>query len=253
MRKPPGMAEAGTLSPALLPDLLSPAPLPPRPVAAEGHRARMRQRLLGTGPEALLDHELIEMLLFLALPRRDTRALAHALLARFGSFARVLSAPVPALLAVEGLGEAGVAALKTVQGAALRLLRAELLDRPVLDSWEALTGYLRAAMGREGVEQFRVLFLDVRNRLIADEALGRGTVNHTPVYPREVVKRALELGATALVLAHNHPSGDVSPSAADVSMTAEVRRAAEALGLVLHDHLIVGAGRCLSFRAEGLL
>ncbi|WP_159999623.1 RadC family protein [Roseomonas sp. 18066] len=253
MRKSSGMAEAPAPPPALLPDLLSPAP-PPRPLpAAEGHRARMRQRLLRAGPDSLLDHELIEMLLFLALPRRDTKALAHALLARFGSFGRALSAPPGALLAVEGLGEAGVAALKTAQAAALRLMRAELLDQPLLSSWEALQAYLQAAMGRDGVEQFRVLFLDARNRLIADEALGRGTVNHTPVYPREVVKRALELGATALILVHNHPSGDVTPSAADVTMTAEVRRAAEALGLVLHDHLIVGAAGCCSFRARGLL
>jgi DNA repair protein RadC len=226
---------------------------PPSPLSAEGHRARLRLRLIQAGPDSLADHELLEMVLFLALPRRDTKPIARALLARFGSFSQAISAPLNELRAVDGMGEAGAAALRTVQAAALRLARAEVLDRPVLANWEALMAYLNAMMARERVEQFRVLFLDTRNRLIADEAQGRGTVNHTPVYPREVVKRALDLHATAIILAHNHPSGDPSPSRADIDMTREIETAAEALGIVLHDHVIIGNGRWMSFRAEGLL
>ncbi|WP_240789936.1 RadC family protein [Roseomonas sp. HF4] len=218
-----------------------------------GHRARMREKLLASGPDALLDHEMLEMLLFLALPRRDTKPIARALLARFGSFANAIAAPAQDLRQVEGLGEAGIAALKTVQGAALRLARAEILDRPVLNNWDRLIAYLSAALTRERVEQFRILFLDTRNRLIADEQQARGTVNHTPVYPREVVKRALELQATALILVHNHPSGDPTPSRADLDMTQEIKAAAGSLGIVLHDHLVMGNGRHLSFRREGLL
>ncbi len=226
---------------------------PPSPLSAEGHRARLRLRLIQAGPDALADHELLEMVLFLALPRRDTKPVARALLTRFGSFSQAIAAPLNELRGVEGMGEAGAAALKTVQAAALRLTRAEVQDRPVLSNWDALMAYLNAMMARERVEQFRVLFLDTRNRLIADEAQARGTVNHTPVYPREVVRRALELHATAIILAHNHPSGDPRPSRADIDMTREIRIAAEALGIVLHDHVIIGNGRWLSFRAEGLL
>jgi DNA repair protein RadC len=213
----------------------------------------MREKLLAAGPDALLDHELLEMVLFLALPRRDTKPIARALIARFGSFANAISAPLRDLRDVEGLGEAGAAALRVVQAAALRLARAEVMDRPVLNNWDRLIAYLAAALSREKVEQFRVLFLDTRNRLIADEAQARGTVNHTPVYPREVVRRALELQATALILVHNHPSGDPTPSRADLEMTQEVKAAAQSLGIVLHDHLVVGNGRHLSFRREGLL
>jgi DNA repair protein RadC len=169
----------------------------PKPLGVEGHRRRLRERLLNAGPESLADREMLEIVLF-ALPRRDTKALARTLMGRFGSFARVIAAPVPELLAVEGLGEAGAATLKSVQAAALRLMRAELIDQPVLANWDRLMGYLNAELSRERVEQFRVLFLDNRNRLLADEAQQRGTVNHTPVYPREVAKRALELHATAL-------------------------------------------------------
>ncbi len=228
-------------------------PAPPGPTSAEGHRRRMRERLLTAGPESVADHELLEMVLFLALPRRDTKPMARALLTRFGSFASAVSAPVGELRGVEGLGDAGAAALKTIQAAALRLVRAEVQDRPVLTRWDRLLEYLTASMARERVEQFRVLYLDNKNRLIADEAQSRGTVNHTPVYPREVVKRALELHAAALILAHNHPSGDPAPSPDDIAMTREIERAASALGVVLHDHVIVGNGRTLSFRAEGIL
>ena len=167
-------------------------------MSAEGHRARMRARLLSAGPDSVADHELLEMVLFLALPRRDTKPIARALLTRFGTFAAALSAPPQELRAVEGLGDAGLAALKTVQAAAVRLVRAEVQHRPVLNNWDRLMDYLQAVLARERVEQFRVLFLDSRNRLLADEAQSRGTVNHTPVYPREVVRRALELHAAPL-------------------------------------------------------
>jgi DNA repair protein RadC len=229
-----------------------PAPAPV-PTGAGGHRSRMRTRLLAAGPQSLADHEMLEMVLFLALPRRDTKPLARALLARFGSFAGAIAAPAVELCTVDGLGEAGVAALKLVQGAALRLARAEVINRPVVGNWDRLMSYLTASLAREPVEQFRVLFLDTRNRLLADEALGHGTVNHTPVYPREVVKRALELHATALILVHNHPSGDPTPSAADLDMTREIAAAAAALSIALHDHVIIGNDRWLSFRREGLL
>ena len=250
MTKSGGLAEA---SPGLLPFAEQAVSQGDAAPGHLGHRARMREKLLAAGPDALLDHELLEMVLFLALPRRDTKPIARALIARFGSFANAISAPLRDLREVEGLGEAGAAALRVVQAAALRLARAEVMDRPVLNNWDRLIAYLAAALSREKVEQFRVLFLDTRNRLIADEAQARGTVNHTPVYPREVVRRALELQATALILVHNHPSGDPTPSRADLEMTQEVKAAAQSLGIVLHDHLVVGNGRHLSFRREGLL
>ena len=243
-RKPKGFAEATTL-----PLFGGEGPAP----GHLGHRNRMREKIARAGPEALLDHEMLEMLLFLALPRRDTKPIARALLDRFGDFAATIAAPMAALQEVEGMGEAAAAALKLVQGAALRLSVTQLRQTDMLNSWDRLLAYLTAAMAREPIEQFRVLFLDAKNRLIADEAQARGTVNHTPVYPREVVRRALELHATALILAHNHPSGDPAPSRADVEMTAEVKQAAGALGIVLHDHVIVGRGACLSFRQQGLL
>jgi len=218
-----------------------------------GHRARLRSRLLSAGAAAVADHELIEMVLFLALPRRDTKPIARDLISKFGSFASAISAPVPDLLGVEGLGEAGVAALKVVQAAAQRLAKAEVLYRPVLSNWDRLMEYLQSVLAREKTEQFRILFLDNRNRLLADETQARGTVNHTPVYPREVVKRALELHATAIILVHNHPSGDPSPSDEDIAMTKEIKKAASALSIVLHDHVIVGNGQWLSFRRIGLL
>lgn len=222
-------------------------------LSAEGHRVRMRSRLLTAGPAALADHELLEMVLFLGLPRRDTKPIARALLGRFGSFAGAISAPMAELRGIEGLGEAGAAALKTVQAAALRLVRAEIDGRPVLNNWDKLMEYLNAAMSRDRVEVFRVLFLDARNRLLADEAQAQGTVNHTPVYPREVVKRALELHAVSIVLAHNHPSGDPAPSRQDIDMTLEVREAARVLGVRLQDHVVIGNGRWFSFAHEGLL
>ena len=213
----------------------------------------MRDKLLTRGPDALADYELLEMLLYFAMPKGDTKPLAKALINRFGSFAGVLAAPQQTLLDTRGLGPHSVAAIKLVQAAAIRMSRAEVMERPVLSNWDRLIDYLHAVMAREKIEQFRVLFLDPKNRLIADEAQARGTVNHTPVYPREVVKRALELHATALILVHNHPSGDPTPSRADIEMTREIRQAAAILSITLHDHLIVGNGRFLSFRQEGLL
>ena len=247
MAKRRGMAE----QPALLDD--APAQLAaPAALGADGHRERLRARFLAAGPEALADHELLELVLF-AIPRRDTKPIARDLLARFGSFAAVIAAPVVELTKVEGLGEGGVAALKAVHAAMLRTAKAEVIKRPVLNNWDRLMEYLNAALARERVEHFRVLFLDTRNRLLADEAQGRGTVNHTPVYPREVVKRALELHASALILVHNHPSGDPTPSPEDVEMTNDVREAARVLSITLHDHVIVGNGRWISLRREGLL
>ena len=261
-----GFADPGTAARIDLP-AVRPAPRPeaergPRPFPAEapfpstgphGHRARMRDKLLTRGPDALADYELLEMLLYFAMPKSDTKPLAKALISRFASFAGVLAAPQQALLETRGLGPHSVAAIKLVQAAAIRMSRAEVMERPVLGNWDRLIDYLHAVMAREKIEQFRVLFLDAKNRLIADEAQARGTVNHTPVYPREVVKRALELHATALILVHNHPSGDPTPSRADLEMTREIRQAAAVLSITLHDHLIVGNGRFLSFRQEGLL
>ena len=219
----------------------------------QGHRGRMRQKLLERGPDALADYELLEMLLFFAFKTGDTKPLAKSLINRYGSFAAVLAAPQAELLATRGLGEHSVAALKLVQASALRLARAEAMEQPVLNNWDRLIAYLNAAISREKVEQFRILFLDSKNRLIADEAQAKGTVNHTPVYPREVIRRALDLHATALILVHNHPSGDPTPSRADIEMTKEIRTAGEIFSVVVHDHLIIGNGRHLSFRREGLL
>jgi len=248
----------------LLPDLLSPLGISQdlstrndcpvgSPVGADGHRSRMRQRLLQAGPDALADHEMLEMVLFLALPRRDTKPIARTLLIRFGTFGAVISAPVAELATIEGLGEAGAAALKLIQGASLRLLRREVAAAPVLATWDKLIDYLSAVMAHERVEQFRVLFLDTRNRLIADEVQTRGSINHTPAYPREVVRRCLELHASAVILAHNHPSGEPTPSREDVAMTVEIQRAAATMGIAVHDHIIVGLSRCVSFRQEKLL
>ena len=248
-----GVSEAGSAI-----DLFG-APAPtgtsedPAQQGVEGHRNRMRARLLAAGPDALADHEMLEMLLFLALPRRDTKPIARALLARFGGFGPVVTASPGELRSVEGLGDAGIAALKLTQAAAVRLLRGDLEGRPVLRSWDALTNYLRAALGLEKTEQFRVLFLDARTRLIADEVMGRGTVNHAPVYPREIARRALELHASTVILAHNHPSGATEASRDDVAMTREVRRALQPLGVVLHDHLIVTSDGCVSMQLQGLL
>jgi len=218
-----------------------------------GHRERLRRRFRDAGADALPDYELLELILFRAVPRRDTKPLAKAILARFGSFAEALNAPVELLREVPGLGEAAITEVKLVRAAALRLMRGEVLDRPVLASWSQVLDYCRASMGFESKEQFRILFLDKRNQIIADEVQQKGTVDHTPVYVREVVKRALELSATAIVLVHNHPSGDPTPSRADIEMTKQIVASAKHLGIVVHDHIIVSKQGHASFRGLGLI
>jgi DNA repair protein RadC len=246
--KPAGVAEFSFL-PGLVPQPMEPS----ASAGAEGHRLRMRQRLLKAGPESLADHEMLEMILFIALPRRDTKPLARDLLNRFKTFGAVVGAPANELMATEGIGEAGAAALKLVQAAALRMMRKELAMQPVLSSWERLTDYLTASMEHERTEHFRILFLDKRNKLLADEVQGYGTIDHAPAYPREVVRRCLELHASAVILAHNHPSGEPVPSRDDVEMTKNIARAAAVMGITVHDHIIVGRGKWLSFRSENLL
>ena len=248
-----GAVRANSASPLSAGPLVPALKSAPSPTSAEDHRARLRSRLLSAGPDALADHELLEAVLFLAILRRDTKPIAYRLIARFGSFANAIAAPMTDLLAVEGLGQSGAAALKIVHAAALRLARSEVMGRPVLANWQAVIDYLTAVLARERVEQFRLLFLDSRNRLLADEAQARGTVNHTPVYPREVIKRALELNAVAIILVHNHPSGDPTPSREDIAMTRAIAEAAATVSVAVHDHVIVGNGRWTSFRQEGLL
>jgi DNA repair protein RadC len=218
-----------------------------------GHRQRLRDRFRRGGPDALPDYELLELVLFRAIPRRDTKHLAKRLIAHFGSFAEVVNAPETRLKEVDGAGEAVVTELKLMRAAALRLTKAEITARPLLSSWSQVLDYLTAAQGFEQREQFRILFLDRRNRLIADEVQGQGTVDHTPVYVREVVKRALELSATALILVHNHPSGDPAPSRADIDMTKMIVEAARPLGVTVHDHIIVGKAGHASFKALRLI
>lgn len=219
-----------------------------------GHRERLRDRFLSGGSDAFPDYELLELLLFMTVPRRDTKKLAKDVLHEFGdSFADLIAAPVERLRQVKGFTKNSVVALKAVEAAAQRLARAKVLGRPAISSWDALLDYCAARMARNATEEFRVLFLDRKNMLIADEAQARGTVDHAPVYPREVVKRALELGASALILVHNHPSGDPTPSRSDIAMTREIAAAAKALRIEVHDHLVIGRGNHASFKALGLL
>jgi DNA repair protein RadC len=218
-----------------------------------GHRARLRQRFLEGGPDALHDYELLELILFLAHPRIDVKPLAKALLDRFDSFAATIGADPRALREVKGVGETTIAAFKTVQASAIRLAREEAEGRPVISSWDRLLAYCRTLLAQETTERVHVLYLDTKNALIRAEAQGRGTIDHTPLYPREVVKRALELGAAAVILVHNHPSGDPTPSRADIEMTREVAAAGKALGIAVHDHLIVGRRGHASFKSLGLL
>jgi DNA repair protein RadC len=218
-----------------------------------GHRARLRARMLQGGGEAFHDYELLEYLLGLAIPRRDTKPLAKALIAHFHSFAAVISAPAKDLARADGAGEAAIAALKFVHAAAMRLQRANVYGRPVLAGWQALIDYLHADMAHLARERFRVLFLDSRNVLIADEAMSDGTVNQTAVHVREVIHRTLDHGATAIILVHNHPSGDPKPSRDDIQLTNQIRDAARVLGIVLHDHVVIGREGHASFKALGLL
>jgi DNA repair protein RadC len=217
------------------------------------HRERLRERFREAGGASLRDYELLELLLFQAIPRIDTKPIAKALLQKFGSFGEVLGAPVPRLMEVNGIGERAAHHLKVVHAAAQRYLKEPVKQRPLLDSWSSVIDYCRAAMGFEAIEQFRILFLDKRNTLIADEVQQSGTVDHTPVYPREVVKRALELGSTAIILVHNHPSGDPTPSRADITMTKSVIDIAKPLGITVHDHIIVGRNGHASLRSLQLI
>ncbi|MGZ9809087.1 RadC family protein [Pseudoroseicyclus sp. H15] len=217
------------------------------------HRKRLRERFMAGGGGAMPDYELLEMLLFRAIPRQDVKPLARELIDTFGDLGGVLAAPQARLSQISGVGPAVICELKLVEAAAHRTARARVLGRHVISSWEDVLTYCHTTMAHRETEQFRILFLDRKNVLIADEEQARGTIDHVPVYPREVVKRALELNAAALLLVHNHPSGDPTPSQSDIDMTAAIDAAARALGLVIHDHLVIGRERELSFRAQGLL
>jgi DNA repair protein RadC len=218
-----------------------------------GHRDRLRARFREAGAGAVQDYELLELVLFRAIPQRDVKPLAKELIARFGSFAEVISAPPHLLSEIKGVGDAVITELKVVEAAAGLMLRGRLKDKTVLSSWSSVLDYCRAAMAFADKEQFRILFLDKRNQLIADEQQQSGTVDHTPVYPREVVKRALELSATAVILVHNHPSGDPTPSRADIQMTQSIIEIARPLGIAVHDHIIVGKGGHASLKALKLI
>lgn len=246
-------------------DALSEAPLPlfddARPIGSpvllpsylKDHRKRLRARFLDGGANAVPDYELLELILFGAIPRQDVKPLARALMDRFDGLAGVITAPEAQLRKVPGVGDSVLVALKLTEAAAARLTRARMVKRPVISSWDALLDYCHTIMGHRTVEHVRVLYLDRKNCLIADEEQGRGTVDHVPVYPREVLRRGLDLDASALILVHNHPSGDPTPSQRDIALTERIRQGADALSLVLHDHLIIGKSREFSFRAEGLL
>ena len=224
-----------------------------QPSYIRDHRARLRERFLIGGADAMPDYELLELVLFRAIPRRDVKPLARDLLDAFGDFNGVISAPTLRLQQIRGVGDSVVTELRIVQAAAHRLAHSRIKNKNIISSWDDLLGYCQTTMAHEDIEQFRILFLDRKNVLIADEAQARGTVDHVPVYPREVVKRALDLSASALILVHNHPSGDPTPSQADIDMTEQIRQASEALGITLHDHLVIGKSRELSFRSEGLI
>ncbi len=218
-----------------------------------GHRARLRERFLGQGGDVLPDYELLELILFSARPRGDVKPLAKRLLKQFGSFDKVIYADEAALRAVDEVGDAVISALKTVRVASQRLIKSEIGDQPIIQSWSALLDYCKLAMGKAKIEEFRVLFLNARHALIADEVMQRGTVNHTPVYPREVVKRALELGASAIILLHNHPSGDPTPSQADIDITQKIVDAAKTINITVHDHVIITDAGHYSFKSFGLI
>lgn len=224
-----------------------------QPSYIRDHRKRLRERFLSGGARALPDYELLELVLFRAIPRRDVKPLAHQLLDLFGDFNGVLSAPRDRLAAIPGVGEAVICEIKIIEAAAHRLSRARIMGRQVLSSWNALLDYCHTTMAHRETEQFRIFFLDRKNALIADEEQARGTVDHVPVYPREVVKRALQLNASALILVHNHPSGDPTPSQSDIAMTQQIYAASETMGITLHDHIIIGKSCELSFRSKGYL
>ena len=218
-----------------------------------GHRARLRERFIDVGGDAIPDYELLELILFSARPRGDVKPLAKTLLKKFGSFADVIHAEEAALRQVEEVGDAVIAALKTIRVATQRLIKSEISDQPVIQSWSALMDYCKLAMGNKKIEEFRVLFLNHRHALIADEVMQQGTINHTPVYPREIVKRALEHGAAALILLHNHPSGDPTPSKADIDITQKIIEAAATINVAVHDHVIITKTGHYSFKSFGVI
>jgi DNA repair protein RadC len=226
---------------------------PAEPPHYHGHRQRLRERFLTAGADALSDYELLEMVLFTAQPRRDMKPLAKTLLKKFGAFADVIHAPEPLLREVDGIGEATIIQLRLIAAAANRIAKGELKQKHALSSWQDVITYCRTSMAFAEKEQFRLLFLDKRNQLIADEVQQTGTVDHTPVYPREVIKRALELSATAIILVHNHPSGDPTPSQADIRMTKAIVDIAKPLGIAVHDHIIVGRNGHTSLKGSGLM
>lgn len=217
------------------------------------HRSRLRARFMAGGPAAMPDYELLELVLFRAIPRRDVKPLAHDLMAQFGDFNRVITAPEARLREVKGIGDAVIIELKVVEAAAHRMARSKVLQKDAVSSWDALLDYCHTTMAHRETEQFRILYLDRKNVIIADEEQAKGTVDHVPVYPREVAKRALELNASALILVHNHPSGDPTPSQSDIDMTIQVESACLTLGITLHDHLIIGKSSDISFRADGYM
>jgi len=218
-----------------------------------GHRKRLRERFVKSEGRGMADYEILEMLLFSSHPRGDVKPLAKELILKFGNLAKVLAATPEELAKIKGTSFAAISSIKLVREAAIRMLGHEVAEKPIMQSWEAVLDYCRAVMGHNKTEQFRIFFLDKKNKLIADELQQKGTVDHTPVYPREVVKRALELGASSLILIHNHPSGDPTPSKADIEMTSQIKRAATALGISLHDHIIIGSKDHYSFASNGLL
>ncbi len=232
--------------------VVPPIPKGRTPSYMRDHRKRLRERFMTGGATAVPDYELLELVLFRAIPRQDVKPLAHTLIDTFGDFNRVLSAPESQLKKIPGVGDSVALELKVVEAAAHRLARAKIMQRHIVSSWDALLDYCHTTMAHRDTEQFRILFLDTKNVLIADEEQAKGTLDHVPVYPREVVKRALELNAASLILVHNHPSGDPTPSDADIQMTQQIAAAASALSIQVHDHLIIGKSCELSFRAEGL-
>lgn len=219
----------------------------------KGHRERLKTRFRKGGVKALADYELLELLLMMAIPRRDVKPLAKSLISEFGSYAEVISASPERLMEFNGVGENVVTALKLAEASAQMLSQGKVMEKPVLSNWQALINYCTSQIAYKKNEQFRVLFLDRHNRLIADEKMQEGTIDHTPVYPREIIKRALELGASAIILVHNHPSGDPTPSREDIDMTKKIADAGKQLGVMLHDHLIISKGGHSSFKTMGLI
>lgn len=240
--------------PFLMDEAISATPVAGKqPSYIADHRKRLRSRFMAGGATAMPDYELLELVLFRAIPRRDVKPLANALMERFGDFNRVVTASQARLRDISGVGDAVITELKIVEAAAHRMARSKIMQTQILSSWDALLDYCHTTMAHRETEQFRVLYLDRKNVLIGDEEQAKGTVDHVPVYPREVAKRALELNASAVILVHNHPSGDPTPSPSDIDMTQRVHRACEALDISLHDHLIIGKSQELSFRATGYL